>query len=240
MPDKTYLVARFQQGEALERCFPNMAIDATIYSDREAMFGICYGLSLNWLRRVVYFRDEGPYNRIATIGNVDSIVYSTQAQMFYSMDVHARNAIIESGEPWVTRNIHQRILNMESRNFYRMIRLFDFTKLTEIFGSSISRNSFRILLGSINLEECARALASRITAPLTHHLILLDITRNSGEAANHVVACSMSGRILLYFDSNAGEAHVPEADVQKFLSTTLSRLEGGDYKFSALQVLRVS
>lgn len=239
MPNKKYMVANFHQGEGLTRFFPNMAYGAELYSDRQAMLGICYALSLNWLRRVAYFRNEGPYDRIARVGSEKSIVNATQAQMFSAMGERARDAISESGELWITKNVHDRLLRLDSNNFIKTIKIFDFSRLNLALQSSISSNLFRFLLGSINLEECARALTNRITAPLTHHIIFLDLATNDGHRADHAVACSMSSGVLLFFDSNSGEAHVPEADVQKFLFAMLSRL-GTKYKFSAFEALRVS
>lgn len=235
MPNKTYACVRFDQSHALTRFFPHRRDGTSLASDRQANLGICFALSLHWLRRIAAFANEGARERIEFIGSETSIVQCVQAQLYYMLPYHV-------GERKFLSKFHGRDRHLETAKvfgFSQYARLFKSDSYEDLSRSGISFPYLHFLLASNTIRERARAVTSCISAPRTNHIFSITHKANDGYTTGHALACSMSSGVLFVFDPNIGEIHVPESDIHDFLINTLSSFDR-QLQFTSVEVARLS
>jgi hypothetical protein len=236
MSNKTYACVRFNQSHALTRFFPHRHDGASLASDRQANLGICFALSLHWLKRIASFANEGARERIEFIGSEASIVHCVQAQLYYMLPYHV-------GERKFLSKFHGRDRHLETAKvfgFSKYARLFSsYGYDDEISRSGISFPYLRFLLASNTIRERARAVTSCISAPSTSHVLSISHKTNNDYNVGHALACSMSRGVLFFFDPNIGEIHVPESDVHDFLINTLTSFDR-QIQLASVEVARLS
>jgi hypothetical protein len=220
MPNKTYECTRFSQIQALELFFPNRGQNTPLASDRQANLGICFALSLSWIRRIVQFTGEGASERINAIGSEKNIVDCVQSQMYYTRGDHIDNDTLCGFGFFKKRSFIYKLSERDIK--LDTARTFGFQLYSNILKANVPSRYLRSIFGVGNLSERARAVTSRIATPQTHHILAVTYITDGGHAAAHAMACSMSNDVLLVFDPNTGEFRVPRPDIHEFLIELLS------------------
>ena len=203
--------------------FPNRGQNTPLASDHQASRGICFALSLSWIRRIVQFTSEVASERINAIGSEKNIVDCVQSQMYY-----ARGYIIENDRPSSFGYFEKRsiISQLGERNLkLATAKTFGFNSYSNILETKVPPRYLRSIFSMGNLSEGARAVTSRIAAPQTHHILAVTYVTDEGPKAAHAMACSMSNDVLLVFDPNTGEFRVDSPNIHDFLVEILSHFD---------------
>ncbi|WP_158284642.1 YopT-type cysteine protease domain-containing protein [Azospirillum sp. TSO35-2] len=181
----SYCVAPFKQRLPIQRLFPD---------DHEATKGICFGLSLEWIKRHRSHKGETSKTRIAYIDQDSTILHASIKQRLYSAELH--HDLDLSSEQFGSRN-----QAMGQAGFQ--------------IGST--KTQWVSATDPDSVKEVIKAITVATASPHTYHVITLNFT---ARGAAHATCCYKSGgkafglgSHLYFFDPNYGEYKASSGNV---------------------------
>lgn len=213
-----YRVAPFNQIDRLNVVYPTANDTSKIYAKRQALAGACYALSLDWLRRMKFFTNEKPIERMIQLGSHQNIITSIEAQLYLNNRLHSLVAMLENGAPDirpengapdVRYGATQLLSRLTAENYsYSAIKLFDFSRMDTVLKKRMAHSESG-RADEINVEECAKGIVNNVQLNCSYHLLLISFSGNE-RSGGHAMAFCMSGNGITFFDANRGEFEIPK------------------------------
>lgn len=191
----SYCVAPFKQRLPIQRLFPD---------DHEVNGGICFGLTLEWIRRHRANKGETPQKRIAFIDQDSTILHASIKQRLYGAELFF-DLDLSSGQ-------------LGARN-----QAMSHAGLK--IGST--RTEWMDATDSDSVKEVMKAISIATASPHTYHIVSMNFEQRG---AAHATCCYKSGgkafglgSHLYFFDPNFGEFRASSGSVANLFTGLVDR-----------------